>query len=140
MLTANDIMAFVATAQPEEALMFYRDRLGLRLAADTESALEFEAGERPTLLRVHKLAAVTPAPFTVLGWKVPDIEDEVDALGKRGIAFERIDGLAQDGRGIWTAPGGARVAWFKDPDGNLLSLTQLMPASATGESSAQPIT
>jgi catechol 2,3-dioxygenase-like lactoylglutathione lyase family enzyme len=139
MLTANDIMAFIATSQPDEALMFYRDRLGLRLAADTESALEFEAGERPTLLRVQKVAAVTPAPFTVLGWKVPDIADEVDALGKRGIAFERFDGLVQDERGIWTAPGGARVAWFKDPDGNLLSLTQLMPGAAASES-AQPIT
>ena len=139
MLTANDIMAFIATAQPDEALMFYRDRLGLRLAADTESALEFEAGERPTLLRVQKVAAVTPAPFTVLGWKVPDIADEVDALSKRGIAFERFDGLDQDERGIWTAPGGARVAWFKDPDGNMLSLTQLMPGAAASES-AQPIT
>ncbi|MDR3470354.1 MAG: VOC family protein [Devosia sp.] len=139
MLTSNEIMAFLATANPGEAIMFYRDRLGLRLVADTEFALEFEAGDQPTPLRVQKVPAVAPAPYTVLGWRVGNIEEEVDALAKRGIGFSRFEGLAQDARGIWTAPDGTRVAWFKDPDGNLLSLTRPVPGAATSEST-QPIT
>jgi catechol 2,3-dioxygenase-like lactoylglutathione lyase family enzyme len=124
MLTANEILAFVASANAEDATMFYRDRLGLRLIAETEFALEFELGQQATPLRVQKVKAVTPAPYTVLGWKVANIAEEVEALGKRGIAFERFAGMEQDAAGIWQSPGGARVAWFRDPDGNLLSLTQ----------------
>ena len=124
MLTENEIVAFVATANAEEAKMFYRDRLGLRLAGETEAALEFEVGDRPALLRVQKVAAVTPAPYTALGWKVGDIADEVASLAKRGIVFERFEGMEQDELGIWHSPAGARVAWFKDQDGNTLSLTQ----------------
>jgi len=135
MLTSNELVAFVATADTEAAMMFYRDRLGLRLVAETPNALEFEAGE--IMLRVTPVEAVTPQPYTVLGWKVPDIVEEVLALSKRGIAFERFDGMEQDENAIWTAPGGARVAWFKDPDGNLLSLSQfpvqLTDAPATTE-------
>ncbi len=136
MLTSNELVAFVATADPAAAMMFYRDRLGLRLVAETPDALEFEAGER--MLRITSVAAVAPHPFTVLGWKVPDIADEVLALAKRGIAFERFEGVEQDETGIWTAPGGALVAWFKDPDGNLLSLTQF-PAQL-GDAAAEPPT
>jgi len=128
MLTANQIIAFVATANADEAMMFYRDRLGLRLAADTEFALEFEIEE--ILLRVQKVEAVVAAPYTVLGWKVGNIAEEVEALGKRGISFERYEGMAQDELGIWQSPSGARVAWFRDPDGNILSLTQLAPLTA----------
>ena len=122
MLTSNELVAFVATANAEAAMMFYRDRLGLRLVGESPYALEFEAGER--LLRVTQVEEVAPRPFTVLGWKVSDIADEVLALAKRGIAFERYESLEQDENSIWTAPDGARVAWFKDPDGNVLSLTQ----------------
>ena len=139
MLTANDIMAFVATADADAATMFYRDRLGLRLVAETEFALEFEAGDLPTLLRVQKVEAVSPLPYTALGWKVPNIAEEVEALAKRGIAFERFDGMEQDDVGIWQSPSGAKVAWFKDPDGNVLSLTQLAPAVVAAET-ATPIT
>jgi catechol 2,3-dioxygenase-like lactoylglutathione lyase family enzyme len=128
MLTANPIIAFIATAKPDEATMFYRDRLGLRLAADTEFALEFEIEE--TMLRVQKVEAVAPASHTVLGWKVGNIAEEVEALTKRGINFERYEGMAQDESGIWQSPSGARVAWFRDPDGNILSLTQFPPATA----------
>jgi predicted enzyme related to lactoylglutathione lyase len=67
---------------------------------------------------------IVPAPHTVLGWRVPNINIVVDGLTARGVSFERFDGLSQDARGVWTSPSGARVAWFKDPDGNILSLTQ----------------
>ena len=128
MLTANQIIAFVATANAEEAMMFYRDRLGLRLIADTEYALEFEVED--TMLRVQKVETVVPAPYTALGWKVGNIAEEIEALGKRGIVFERYEGMAQDENGIWASPSGARIAWFRDPDGNILSLTQFAPATA----------
>lgn len=139
MLTTNEVMAFLATADADAATMFYRDRLGLRLAAETPLALEFEVGGLPTLLRVQKVQSVIAAPYTVLGWKVPNIGDEVEALAKRGISFMTVPGLEQDDRGIWTAPGGGKVAWFKDPDGNILSLTQLMPTGSEN-GTAQPIT
>ena len=139
MLTTNDVMAFVATARSEEAVMFYRDRLGLRMVGETEFALEFEVGELPTLLRIQKVSEVVPAPYTALGWKVEKLADEVEALGKRGIVFERFEGLEQDELGIWQSPSGARIAWFKDPDGNVLSLSQLAPATAAAET-ATPIT
>lgn len=64
------------------------------------------------------------APYTVLGWAVPDIAEAVAALAQRGVAFTRYDGMAQDELGVWTAPGGAKVAWFRDPDGNTLSISQ----------------
>jgi catechol 2,3-dioxygenase-like lactoylglutathione lyase family enzyme len=78
-----------------------------------------------TMVRIQKVDAFTPHPFTALGWEVPDIDRSVQELAAAGVAFERFPGLTQDDRGIWPAPGGARVAWFKDPDGNLLSLSQL---------------
>ena len=123
MLAANPIIAFVATADADQAIMFYRDQLGLRLTADTEFALEFEI--RPTFLRVQKVETVMPAPFTALGWQVGNIDEEVEVLSRKGVRFERYEGLEQDENGIWQSPSGARVAWFRDPDGNVLSLTQL---------------
>lgn len=77
-----------------------------------------------TILRVSKVQELTPQPFTVLGWEVPDIAETMGQLHRRGVEFERYAYFFQDEVGIWTAPGGAKVAWFKDPDGNLLSLTQ----------------
>ena len=123
MLTDCNVMAFVATAKPDEALVFYRDTLGLRLVGDDWSALVFDAGG--TTLRVQKVEAAKPPPYTTLGWRVKAIEAEVRGLTEHGVAFERFEGLVQDELGIWTVlPVGAKVAWFKDPDGNLLSLTQ----------------
>ena len=84
-------------------------------------ALVFEGDG--TMIRVVKVDAFSPQPFTILGWKVNDIQEKVAALTKRGVAFERYPGMEQDKLGIWDAPGGARVAWFKDPDGNLLSVS-----------------
>lgn len=116
-------MAFVATASPEAARAFYEGTLGLTLMADEPVAIVFDAGG--TTLRVAKVGSVAPAPYTVLGWTVPDIGAAVAALSERGVTLERFAGMDQDDTGVWTSPGGGRVAWFKDPDGNLLSLTQL---------------
>jgi hypothetical protein len=76
---------------------------------------------------VQKVREFTPLPGTVLGWRVPDIHAAVQALSGRQVSFERYDGMAQDALGVWLAPGGAKVAWFKDPDGNTLSLTEFPP-------------
>lgn len=123
MLGSSDVMAFVTTARPEEARVFYSDVLGLRLLFDDAFALVYDA--HGTTLRVSKSREVVVAPYTILGWKVADIVGMVRALAARGVAFSRYDALEQDELGIWTVPGAAaRVAWFKDPDGNTLSLTQ----------------
>lgn len=123
MLSSCDVIAFVGTARPEEARAFYSEVLGLRLVSDDPFALVYDANG--TTLRVTKADTVDPAPHTVLGWRVDDIAAAVRGLVARGVAFSRYEVLEQDELGIWTAPGGAaRVAWFKDPDGNTLSLTQ----------------
>jgi catechol 2,3-dioxygenase-like lactoylglutathione lyase family enzyme len=122
MLGKHDVIAFVATKHPEQAKAFYSSVLGLRLVSDTPSALVFDAGG--TMLRVSKVMELTPAPYTVLGWKVVDIGAIMQDLANKGITFERCKGLAQDELGIWTTPDGHRISWFKDPDGNTLSLTQ----------------
>jgi catechol 2,3-dioxygenase-like lactoylglutathione lyase family enzyme len=122
MLAAHPIMAFVATTRPDEARAFYEKTLGLRLLEDTPFALVFEVPG--TTLRVQKAGPFQPHPFTALGWQVPDIQAAVRELGGRGVKFSRFDFIPQDEQGVWTTPDGAMVAWFKDPDGNTLSLTQ----------------
>jgi len=122
MLDAADLVAFVATAKEDEARAFYGGVLGLPLVEDGPFALVFDA--RGVMLRVAKVSAVDPAPYTVLGWSVPEIRAAVAALAGRGVVFERYAGMPQDELGIWTSPSGARIAWFRDPDGNVLSLTQ----------------
>ena len=117
------MVALVATRDPERARRFYGEALGLRLVSDDPWALVFDAAG--TRLRIQKVERLTPQPFTVLGWQVASIDAAVDGLAARGVKFERYDGMDQDARGVWTAPSGARVAWFKDPDGNTLSVTQL---------------
>jgi len=121
-LRAADIVAFVATTHPARAKAFYRDRLGLVLRSEDQFALVFDANG--TMLRVTTVREVAAAQYTVLGWHVADVAAAVDKLERVGVMFERYAGLKQDERGIWTAPSGARIAWFKDPDGNTLSLTQ----------------
>jgi catechol 2,3-dioxygenase-like lactoylglutathione lyase family enzyme len=123
MLTTRPIVAFVATVDPPRAKAFYADTLGLRLVSEDAFALAFEAGG--TLLRVATVQALQPAGYTVLGWIVPDIQRAVRDLSDRHVRFERYDGMGQDEHGVWKAPSGARVAWFRDPDGNTLSITQL---------------
>ncbi|HXQ20605.1 MAG TPA: VOC family protein [Candidatus Acidoferrales bacterium] len=125
MLGTCDVVAFVSTADAARAKDFYANVLGLRLVADEPFALVFDANG--TMLRIAKVPELAPAPYTVLGWVVPDIRDRVTALQRRGVRFERYPGLSQDDLGVCTFPGGAQVAWFKDPDGNALSLTQFAP-------------
>jgi catechol 2,3-dioxygenase-like lactoylglutathione lyase family enzyme len=116
------VMAFVATREPEAARAFYHEALGLRLIADEQSALVFDANG--TQLRIQKVRDHTPFPYTVLGWAVRDIQDALADLSAKGVSFERYEWLPADATGVWTAPDGTKVAWFKDPDGNLLSLTE----------------
>lgn len=124
MLHSRPIVAFVATTDPPRAKRFYGKTLGLRLVSEDGFALVFDAGG--TTLRVATVQALHPAGYTVLGWLVPDIRRAVRALTRRGAPFQRYGGLMeQDELGVWAAPGGALVAWFKDPDGNTLSLTEL---------------
>ena len=120
-LADADIVAFAVSANADAARAFYRDTLGLPLVSDDPYALVFDANG--TALRIAKVDAVKPPPYTTLGWHVDDISSAVRALTDRGVRFERYPGMEQDDLGIWTTRGG-KVAWFKDPDGNLLSLSQ----------------
>ena len=120
-----DVVAFVATAKPAAARRFYRETLGLQLLSDDQFALAFDC--HGTMLRVQIVEKVAVGGYTALGWSVPDIVKVVNMLAKKGVTFERYQWMAQDEHGVWDAPSGARVAWFKDPDGNTLSLTE-MPA------------
>jgi catechol 2,3-dioxygenase-like lactoylglutathione lyase family enzyme len=123
-LGSQPIMAFVATTNHVRAKGFYRDVLGLQLVEEElPFALVFDA--HGTMLRVSIVKELAPAMYTVLGWRASDIVATVQQLREAGVEFERYQGLPnQDERGIWTSPSGARVAWFKDPDGNTLSVTQ----------------
>jgi len=123
LLASSKIAAFSATTDPDRAKAFYRDQLGLQLVSDEQYALVFDAGG--TMLRVQKVNAVSEAKYTTLGWNVPDIAATVDELAKAGVKFEHYGMPGQDENGIWTPPGSStKIAWFKDPDGNILSLAQ----------------
>jgi catechol 2,3-dioxygenase-like lactoylglutathione lyase family enzyme len=122
-LDSSPIIAFIATADAERAKVFYRDRLGLRLVSEDQYALVFDAAG--TMLRVARVKEVRQAQYTVLGWQVDDIATKVEELEAAGVKFERYGFPGQDEKGIWTPPGSTtKVAWFKDPDGNVLGLTQ----------------
>ena len=122
MLGSHKLVACVATRDPVRAKAFYGDTLGLRLLREDQFAVVFDA--HGTTLRVSIVSELAPAKYTVLGWVVPDIVAMVKELQNAGVTLEQFGFKDQDERGIWTSPGGARVAWFKDPDGNTLSVTQ----------------
>jgi catechol 2,3-dioxygenase-like lactoylglutathione lyase family enzyme len=113
-------VAFVGVSDLDTAERFYGDLLGLNLVDARPFALVYDTPA--SQLRITAVAEVRAAPYTVLGWVVADLEGEMDRLTAAGVSFNRYDGMAQDDRGIWTAPDSARVAWFRDPDGNNLSL------------------
>jgi predicted enzyme related to lactoylglutathione lyase len=122
MLNKSKLICFAATTEPTEAKAFYGDTLGLSLLGESPFALVFDANG--TMLRVQKVRELSPAAYTTLGWEVGDIRSTIQRLCKKGARFERYDGMPQDELGIWTTPDGSKVAWFKDPDGNILSLTE----------------
>jgi catechol 2,3-dioxygenase-like lactoylglutathione lyase family enzyme len=122
MLNSRQIVAFVPTKHVNEARTFYKDVLGLRFVSEDSFALVFDANG--TMLRVSIVPDFKPQAFTILGWQVPNIQEAVSDLHAKGVTFEHFGFAEQDVQGIWSAPGGAKVAWFKDPDGNVLSLTQ----------------
>jgi len=121
-LGTADLIAFVPTKDMGKARPFYEKTLGLPMEGESPIACAFRANG--VLLRVIVVEQLTPFPFTLLGWSVEDIKATVAALTARGVAFDRFEGVEQDELGIWRSPGGAQVAWFKDPDANTLSLTQ----------------
>jgi catechol 2,3-dioxygenase-like lactoylglutathione lyase family enzyme len=116
------VVTFLITVRPEAALSFYRDTLGLTFLRDDGFALVFD--NRGVMLRIGRANQFSPAQHTVLGWESRDIAESVDALVAKGVTFERYPNMGQDERGICTFPGGDKVAWFKDPDCNVLSISQ----------------
>jgi predicted enzyme related to lactoylglutathione lyase len=122
MLTDKKLRAFIPTTKPDKAKAFYKDVLGLNFLSQDNFALEFDANG--TLLRVTTVQDLRPQQFTVLGWGVDDITSTIRSLNAKSIFCEKYDFLEQDDLGVWTAPSGSKVAWFKDPDGNVLSLTE----------------
>jgi len=122
MLGSKNLVAFVPITDSVKARAFYEGVLGLRFIKDDGFALVMEANG--VMLRISKAPDFKPAKFTILGWQVSGIEDVVRALTARGVHFERYDFFQQDELGIWTAPDGDKVAWFKDPDGNILSVSE----------------
>ena len=122
-LGKRNLVAFVTIVDVEKAREFYRDTLGLRLVSeDLPFALVFDANG--VMLRVSISKNRVNTPGTVLGWDVPDIRAAMSELASSGVRFERYAFLEQDEAGVWISPTGAKVAWFKDPDENLLSLTE----------------
>jgi len=122
MLASSKIIGFVPTKDSAKARGFYEGILQFQFVSDDMFALVMRAGE--TMLRIGKVQDFTPAPYTVLGWEVSNIEEVVAWLQKRGITFEKFPFVQDKELGIWTAPTGDKVAWFRDPDGNVLSVSQ----------------
>ena len=116
------LKAFIPTEDLERALAFYRDVVGLEVVSQDQYGAHLRSGD--TLVRLTTAKPFQPQPFTVLGWQVTDISIAVRRLTDAGAEFERYETMDQDDLGIWTAPSGDRIAWFADPDGNLLSIDQ----------------
>ncbi len=122
MIENATLKAFVPTVDPERARHFYVDVLGLEFVDVDPFAVTVRYGATP--IRLVKVENLSPAPFTILGWDVTDIRRHVRQLADAKLPFMRYEGIEQDEDAIWTAPGGGRVAWFCDPDGNVLSLSE----------------
>lgn len=122
MLGNYDLMAFVSTAEPAVGRAFYEGKLGLTVLQADNYGVVYEVNGRR--LRMSFVKEVKAAPYSVLSWVVPDIHRVLEDLKSRGVVFEVYAGFGQDADGVWTAPDGTKVAWFLDPGGNGLSLTQ----------------
>ncbi|MEO0882795.1 MAG: VOC family protein [Pseudomonadota bacterium] len=116
------LYTFVPVTDGDRAKSFYKGVLGLTLLEDTPFAVVFKVPGGT--LRLAKTPNFTPQPFSLISWVVDDLETDMATLRENGVSFEFFDGLPQDKQGVWTVPDGAKVCWFKDPDGNLLSLSQ----------------
>ena len=123
MLSNAKLQTIIWTSRIAEARAFYQDTLGLTLRETSDGALVFDVGGGD--LRVSPVPTTTPSEHTVAGFSVNDLDGVIKSLSKRGIAFERFDGFPHDKAGVVDTPAGSRVAWFRDPDGNLLSVVQL---------------
>jgi catechol 2,3-dioxygenase-like lactoylglutathione lyase family enzyme len=117
-----ELIAFIPVSDLQAARRFYGSTLGLRVTDENPFAVVVDANV--TMLRLTEVSDLTPQPFTIAGWQVPDIDVTIDALVERGVTFRHFVSLGQNAKGIWEAPGGDVVAWFVDPDGNTLSLTR----------------
>jgi catechol 2,3-dioxygenase-like lactoylglutathione lyase family enzyme len=122
LLASSDVIAFAGCTDMDRARAFYEGTLGLRIVEQNDFACVFDANG--TMLRVTAVPTPARAGYTVLGWRVSDIATTVAALAALGVEFQRYDGMEQDESGVWTTPGGDKVAWFLDPDTNTLSLTE----------------
>ena len=121
------LVAFLGTTDLDRAHAFYGGVLGLERTEASAHANAYDVGG--TSLRVTRVDRVAAAPYTVLGWRVDDVRAAIARLAAVGVEMRRFGGLEQDTDGVWTAPGGARVAWFADPDGNRLSVSEMPPAT-----------
>jgi catechol 2,3-dioxygenase-like lactoylglutathione lyase family enzyme len=121
MLSTAKLVAFVATVDASRARAFYEGVLGLRVVEDQPYSLVLESAG--VTIRIQKVDKVQAPPYTALGWQVGDAPQTVRDLTAKGVRFERYPGMEQDELGIWHSPSGALVAWFKDPDGHVLSIT-----------------
>ena len=122
MLVSSKVIGFVPTRDAAKARSFYEGKLGFRFFSDDMFALVVRSGE--TMIRIAKTDDFAPAKFTILGWEVSNIEEIVAWLVKQGVVFEKYPFMQDSKLGIWTAPSGDQIAWFKDPDGNVLSVSQ----------------
>jgi catechol 2,3-dioxygenase-like lactoylglutathione lyase family enzyme len=122
LLSASKLIGFVPTTDSNRSRKFYEGKLGFKFVSDDQFALVMQAGE--SMIRIAKAGKFTPAQYTVMGWEVTDIEATVKWLTGRGVIFEKYPFVQDQEHGIWTTPNGDKVAWFKDPDGNVLSLSQ----------------
>lgn len=122
MLADNPLIGFIPTTDAARAHIFFVERLGLRFEYDDGFALVVStAGSQ---IRIVRVGEFTPVPYTILGWEVPDLAGSVREIAASGVVFTRYPHVTQDELGIWTTPSGSQVAWFSDPDGNVLSLSQ----------------
>ena len=126
MLTSSKLQSIILTSRIAEAETFYRDVLGLTLRARSDGALVFDVGGGD--LRVAPVPSTAPSEHTVMGFAVGDVDSVIAVLSSRGVVFERFAGFPHAANGTVTSPDGARVAWFRDPDGNILSVVQFPAA------------
>lgn len=122
MLESLNLIAFLTTSRPAESKEFYADKLGLIFMGEDPSFLIFDSNG--IVLRIQKAKSFTPSSQTALGWEVSDVVHQVDDLIRAGVKMLRRPGLQQDQIGIWTAPDGTMIAWFQDPDGNVLTVSE----------------